>query len=276
MKRILSILILPILFALAGCDSVPSGYVGVQVEKYGDSRGVALEVKTPGRYFNGPNVDMYLFPTYTDTYTWDKATKSDGKDAGDESFSFQVEGMTVNTDIAASFSIKQECAVRVFQKYRKGVDEIRSVVIRNMIRDALNTSAAGLQHIEDAYGAKRNDLQAAVEKLVKEQASAVCINVEDVYFVNEMRLPSTVKASIDKKVEATQIAQQKENELRSAKADAEKEIERARGEAEATRIRGEALRTNPQALQQMAIEKWDGKLPQYLGAGAPVPFVNVR
>jgi regulator of protease activity HflC (stomatin/prohibitin superfamily) len=91
-----------------------------------------------------------------------------------------------------------------------------------------------------------------------------------------MRLPSEVKKSIDSKVAATQIAQQKENELRAAEADAAKAIAQAKGEAESTRIRGEALRTNPQALQQMAIEKWNGQLPQYLGAGAPMPFVNIK
>ncbi|MBF3542546.1 hypothetical protein ISG10_33340, partial [Burkholderia pseudomallei] len=37
-----------------GCDNVPAGYVGVKVQRYGDDRGVNVEVKGPGRYFNGP------------------------------------------------------------------------------------------------------------------------------------------------------------------------------------------------------------------------------
>jgi hypothetical protein len=30
-------------FGLTACDNVPSGYVGVKVQKYGDDRGVQLE-----------------------------------------------------------------------------------------------------------------------------------------------------------------------------------------------------------------------------------------
>lgn len=265
-------------FALSGCipfmDNVPSGHVGVQVNRFGDDRGVNLEVKGPGRYWNGPNTDMFLFPTSTDNYTWDAAKKDDGKDTGDESFTFQVEGMTLNTDVAASFSITPACAAKVFQKYRKGINEIRSQVIRNMIRDSLNAEASKIARVEEAYSTKRNELQSAVEASVKKSAADVCINVEEVSFVNEMRLPAAVKQTINNKVAANQIADQKENELRAAKADAEKEIARAKGEAEATRIRGAALATNPLALQQMAVEKWDGKLPVYVGSGAPIPFVG--
>lgn len=270
-----TLLALSLISLLAACSDVPSGHVGVKVQKFGDDRGVNLEVKGPGRYLLGWNEDWFMFPTFTQNVLWDKAVKEDGKDKGDESFSFQVEGMTVNTDVGASYLITADCAPKVFQKYRKGVDEITSIVLRSMIRETLTSSAADMK-IEDVYAAKRKELQDTIEKKVIADASKVCITVEEVFFVNEMRLPEAVKKSIDNKVAATQIAQQKENELRSAKADAEKEIERARGEAEATRIRGEALRTNPQALQQMAIEKWDGALPQYMGANTPLPFINVQ
>lgn len=269
MKRLFAILALPLLLALAGCDNVPAGFVGVKVEKYGDDRGVNTTVLTPGRYFNGPNVDVFTFPTFTQTVVWDKAD-------GDESFTFQTaDGMSVNTDMGASFYIPQANAAKVFQKYRKGVDEIKATVLRAWVRDALSTAGAPMM-VEDVYGKGKSELQAKVEAEVKKTAAAAGVIVEDVYFMGTMRLPETVLRSVNAKIAATQIAQQKENELRAAEADAAKAVAQAKGEAEATRIRGEALRTNPQALQQMAIEKWDGKLPQYLGAGAPVPFINVK
>ena len=48
----------------------------------------------------------------------------------------------------------------------------------------------------------------------------------------------------------------------------------AKGEAESARIRGEALRANPQVLTQLAIEKWNGVLPQVVGEATP--FVNLQ
>ncbi|MHA7214032.1 prohibitin family protein, partial [Burkholderia pseudomallei] len=99
--------------------------------------------------------------------------------------------------------------------------------------------------------------------------------VEKVYFVNQMRLPEQVMNSINGKIAATQIAQQKENELRAAEADAAKQVAIAKGEAEALEVKAKALRENSQILQQMAIEKWDGKLPQYMGSSS-VPFVQIK
>ena len=269
MKRLITLLAVPLVLALTGCDNVPAGYVGVQVERYGDDRGVNIEVKGPGRYYNGVNVDMFNFPTFTQTVVWDKEGK-------DESFTFQTaEGMAVNSDVGASFFIPRENASKVFQKYRKGVEEIEATVLRNWVRDALTLAGAGMA-IEDVYGKGKADLQAQVEAHVKRTAAAAGITVENVYFMGSMRLPQAVMTSINNKTAATQIAQQKENELRATKADAEKEVVKAQGEADALQIRAKALRENSQMLQQMAIEKWDGKLPQYIGAGAPVPFVNVK
>ena len=42
---------------------------------------------------------------------------------------------------------------------------------------------------------------------------------------------------------------------------------------EAIRIKGEALRANPQVLQQLAIEKWNGELPKVTGGSTP--FVKI-
>lgn len=254
--------------SLTGCDSVPAGYVGVQVERYGDDRGVNMEVKNPGRYFNGPNVDMYLFPTFTQTYVWGKSGEVD------ESFTFQsVEGMSLGADVGISYFIEKDKAAAVFQKYRKGVEEITGTVLRAKVRDAL-TKVASTMNVESLYGAGKAELQSKVEQLVKASAAKDGITVDTLYFVGNIRLPEQVMRSVNAKIAATQIAQQKENELRAAEADAAKAIAIAKGEAEAVEIKARALRENPQVLQQMAIEKWDGRLPQVTSANTP--FVNLK
>ena len=53
-----------------------------------------------------------------------------------------------------------------------------------------------------------------------------------------------------------------------AKANAEAMLVTARAEAEAVRLRQQVL--TPLMIQQMWIEKWDGKLPTYQGAGSPL------
>lgn len=267
--------------ASVGCTRIEAGFVGVKVDKYGDDRGVNIETVGPGRHWAGWNTDIFEFPTFTQNKVWDAAGSAN------EEFTFQTkEGMSISTDIGVSYFIEAQNASKIFQKYRKGVEEITNVALRAMVRDALNLAGSTVA-VEDAYGPGKASLQAKVESSVKDQAKAVGITVEKVYFVNQMRLPAAVNNSINAKLAATQQAQQKENELRSAVADAEKAkakaegekqaaILKAQGEAEALSITGDALRKNPGVAELKAIEKWNGVLPQYMTGNAPTPFVSLK
>lgn len=100
-----------------------------------------------------------------------------------------------------------------------------------------------------------------------------------------MRLPKQVNEAIDAKIKATQESQQRENEIATAKAEAQKKIESARGEAESTllrakaeadaiKMRGDALRANQELVQLTLAEKWNGQLPQFTGGGT-LPILNL-
>lgn len=266
-----------------GCSKVPAGNVGVKVYLLGTSKGVDTEELGVGRYWIGINEELYLFPTFTQNYTW--THNADEGDPEDESISFQtMEGLTVNADVGISYHIAPDRVTDIFQKYRRGVDEITDVFLRNMVRDALVT-VTSTRPIESVYGSGKADVMAAVEELVREQVGPIGINVEKIYWIGNLRLPSSVVSAIDEKINAMQRAEQRRNEIAEAQAAAEKEIEAARGvaeaklavaraEAEAIRLQGEALRQNPEVIRLRQIEKWDGTLPRITGGGV-VPFMNV-
>lgn len=116
--------------ALAACSKVPAGNVGVMFDLYGGDKGVTGQVVGPGKYWLGWNEEIYLFPTFTQSYTWAQ-TKNEN-----ESITFQdKEGIALNADFGISYAIQAESADDVFQKYRKGVDELTDVVLRNMVRE---------------------------------------------------------------------------------------------------------------------------------------------
>lgn len=71
---------------------------------------------------------------------------------------------------------------------------------------------------------------------------------------------------------AVQEAQKAQNEVLKIKAEAEKKIAAANGEAQALKIKGDAeaeynrkiaASLSPLIVQQMMLDKWDGKLPVY-------------
>lgn len=293
-KRILSAAIIAALAmsSLTGCEKVPAGNVGVKVYLLGSSKGVDVEELSPGRYWIGINEELYLFPTFQQNYTWtydwiddNRDGKRDPSEVQDESISFQTkEGLNVAADIGISYTVDPTKVSVLFQKYRKGIEEITDLYLRNMVRDTF-VKVAGSRSIEDVYGAGKEALLKEVEDRVRVEVAPFGIIVENLYWAGSPRLPQSVIASINAKIEATQKAQQRENEIAQTKAEAEKAIEQARGEAEsrlinakaeadAIRIKGEALAENPKLVELSAIEKWNGQMPTFVGSGA-LPFISV-
>lgn len=272
MKKILRTVLISValMLGLGACDSVPSGYVGVKVEKYGDDRGVKQEVLGPGRYWTGLNTDVFEFPTFTQTDNY----------AGEQKISFQTkEGTTIAGDFGITFHIKKENVPLVFQTYRRGIDEISDRFLRNMVRDSL-VEHAGQRSMDDLMVNKESFLKAVNDDVIK-TARAKGIEVEGVTSLGGFVWPESIRLSMDAKMKATQDAMRVENEIRKTEAEAKKQVVTAQAqvavaeaEAKATALRGEALAKNPQILQQMAIEKWDGKLPQV--SGGATPFISLK
>ena len=82
----------------------------------------------------------------------------------------------------------------------------------------------------------------------------------------------------------TIISVKAENKVKEAEAEAKIAIAKAKGEAEAQKITGDgeayynrvvAASLNALLVQQYAIEKWNGELPQFNGSSA-LPFINLN
>ena len=271
-RKLASILLLGV--ALAACSKVPAGNVGVKVYLLGGNKGVDTEELGPGRYWIGVNEDLFLFPTFTQNYTWTSESN--------EQISFQtIEGMKVSADIGISYSIDPTKVNDIFQKYRKGIDEITDIYLRNMVRDAL-VIVASSRPVETVYGAGKEELIAEVQRRVKEQVEPIGIRIEKIYWVGDIILPPEVIKSLNAKIQANQQAQQRQNEIATAKAEAQKKIEEARGEAESIKLRAEAQALanekiarslTDELVKYQAIQKWDGVLPRMTGEGA-IPFID--
>ena len=83
--------------------------------------------------------------------------------------------------------------------------------------------------------------------------------------------PQTIVDAVDAKNKAVQQAMQVENEVKVAEAQAKKLIVAAEAEYRANELKTKAL--TPAILEQMWIEKWDGKLPVY--GQVPTLFKNI-
>jgi len=253
--------------SLAGCSKVPAGYQGVIVNLYGSSKGVDAEPVGVGRYWVGWNQELYTFPTFLQNYTW---IKPDGS-GQDESITMQTsEGLSINTDAGITYNIKPENVVKVFQKYRLGIDEITNTFLRNMVRDAMNNVSSTMT-VEQLYGANKEQFIGKVNDIVKQAAAQDGIDVDKIYLIGSFRLPETVIDSINSKIQASQNAMKVENEVATAKAEAQKTIIQAQAQAQANDIISKSL--TPEFIQYQGLQKWNGVLPQ-VTSGA-TPFVRL-
>ncbi|MCX5792868.1 MAG: prohibitin family protein [Elusimicrobia bacterium] len=113
----------------------------------------------------------------------------------------------------------------------------------------------------------------AKEKLMKQEIIVTDISVVDLDFTEQF-----LKAVEDKQV-ADQQAQMSGKLVEKAKRDAEQQIAKSHGEAEALRMQREQVTPALIELRKVdaqlkAIEKWNGVLPGYVGAG--VPFISIE
>lgn len=271
-KAFLSVAMIGCVMSLTACDKVPAGYRGVKVNLYGSDKGVAEQSLGVGRYYIGWNSELYLFPTFLQNYSW----------KGEQAITMQTsEGLTIRTDAGITYSIQPDNVVKVFQKYRLGIEEITNTFLHNMVRDAMNEVASTMT-VEQIYGAQKEQFITKVNEIVKKQAFDTGIEVDKIYLVGSFELPASVVNSINAKIQASQNAMKVENEVATARAEAQKTIveAEARGkqilinaesQAKANKILADSL--TKEFVSYQAILKWNGELPKITSNN--IPLINV-
>lgn len=256
--------------------------VGIIVNLFGDSQGVVEKELTTGVHFVLPYKDVYRFPTFEQNHQW----------VGSDSFQFQTaEGLSVKSEIGITYHLDPTKIHLLFAKYRRGMDEITDLFIKNHLRDAVNNVASKM-NIEDLYGEKKELFFQNVFQQLTAELTDLGFIVSKIYMIGKFQVPEIVVEALNRKIEAIQRAQQRENELRETEAQAKKEIAQAEGASKsaliAAKARAESLlieaKANAEANSLMAksltaevikwqsLTKWDGKLPHVLSS-TNTPFL---
>jgi len=281
--KFMVIFIAMLLFQSCSLNKVPAGHVGIKAYLLGGAKGVDSEEIGPGYYLCGPNTEIYTFPTFTQNYVWTKDATEGSEN--DESITFQtISGMDVNADIGISYHIQPEKVRMIFQRYRRGIEEITDVFLRNMTRDAF-VKKGSLRTPEDVYGSGKTELINDVMQYVSAQTTEIGIVIEGIYLVGTFRMPEKIVTALNMKIEATQRAEQRENELRETEAQAKKQIAEARGQADSLLAIAEAQSKantliakslTPELVQYKMIERWDGIMPKVSGGNGMIPMIDIK
>jgi regulator of protease activity HflC (stomatin/prohibitin superfamily) len=282
--------VLLLLLTMVGCTRIGPGHVGIEVSLAGSQRGVQdFTIKTGWLFYNRFVTSVLEYPTFVQTAKWTRSPhEGDNPDspAGtNEEISFNsAEGMNVTADISLSYHLVEEKIPHFYVKFRNDdIIHFTHGFLRNVARDAFNDEG-GHYKIEEIIGAKKEDYVKGVRARLQNNVSDIGVVIDQLGFIESPRPPQSVTESINAKVQATQLALQKQNELIQAQAEANKTaayadgdaravIIRAKAQAEANRMINESLsdrvleRTRLDVIWH-AIDKWNGQRPNVEGSGS--------
>lgn len=179
----------------------------------------------------------------------------------------------VTTKIAINYKIQPDRAPEIYAKIGLGYAD---VVIYPMEQEINKATTAQFTAVE--LVTKREEVRTKMKGMLIERLAERGIVIEEVSIVDFKFSPS-FSQSIENKVVAEQSALAAKNKLEQVKFEAEQRIAQAQGEAEALRLQKQQVTTELLQLRQievqrMAVEKWNGILPQVTGGA--VPFISLQ
>lgn len=275
--------------SLIGCTRVGPGYVGIKVSMAGDNKGVSNVPAVTGWTFYNPLLSsVYEYPTFVQTAVWTQNPNegdSPNCDKCDESITFtNADQMQISANISLSYHLVGDKVPAFYVKFRS--DDLRKFthgILRNMARDQFNEHGGrySIAQIMGDNAAFIKDVRAGLQN----QLNPIGVELDQFGFIGAPIPPPAVIDAINGKVHATQLAQQKQNELVQAQADAAKEVAKTTGYAQSVTIRTTAeaeaniriaKSITPELIEYKRLETWDGHLPQVTGGATPFITMDKR
>jgi regulator of protease activity HflC (stomatin/prohibitin superfamily) len=259
------------MLSLASCTTIDSGSIGIKFKKWSSDKEEQGGVRGTCKgfvWFNPFTEKVFEYPLYVQRKVYDDI-EVNTKDASIFKMSPVI-----------AYRLDADKAIYVFVKYRQNLANIEDGYIRTCIYEAYRT--CGNSFASDYLMSNRAEFEREVRNRLDKSLQSEGFIVEE--FTAQITPPSSLRTAIDAKNEAVQNALKAENKVKEAEANAKIEVARAEGEAKALRIKGDgeayynrvvAASLNDLLVRQYALEKWDGKLPTYTGAGN-VPIINMK
>jgi regulator of protease activity HflC (stomatin/prohibitin superfamily) len=246
-----------LLVALAPFGTVPAGYRGVMTTFGSPSDGVLSE----GIHFRVPLAQKINLVN---------VSIQKGEGDGDAA---SRDLQTVHTRIALNYHVKPDAAVSVFRDLG---NEPGTRIIIPSVQEAVKAVTA--RFTAEELIAKRTDVRDEIVTQLRERLARHGIVVDEFSIVN-FNFSRSFNEAIEAKTTAEQLKLKAERDLQRIEVEAKQRVAQARAEAEALglqrqQVTPELIQLRQMENQRMAIDKWDGKLPNV--AGGAVPFINVK
>jgi len=243
----IAIFFIVFLVLMLGFDTVDANHLGVQV-KLGQIKGI----QEAGMQWTG---------LFTHVYEYDMRTRKNVIDMSGANSAVDKTGQAVYATININYKIKPD---------KNTITKLYSEVGTNdVIADRLNIDAIVAEGFKQAtvkYDAleildKRQEVKELAKENIRTNFPKDFFEIQDIVITN-IDFSENFKNAIESKKTAEQDALKEQNQLEVVKFQQQQEIEKYKAEAEKMRL--QKAEVSALLNEQKMIEKWDGKLPQYL------------
>lgn len=284
-------------YGSCGIHRIEPGWVGIKVNLSGGDRGVENLPTLVGWQFVEPfTQQLYQFPTHQRSGEWANEVEIDendnvhvigvADDAEGPAIRFNsMEGSPIEVDVAYSVAFEGEHIPALFKRFRQEADDLIGGYYRREVQEMFKRYGGQMPAI-DILGQKAADLNDTVRDATREKLGPEGFITDQLAVIGRARVDKRVHEAISKVIEAQQQADQAEEQVRMLAAQARQKIEKAQGDAEAIRRVADAQADANRALQaslspnviefrrlqiqEQAVEKWNGTMPQFVGQGGGV------
>ena len=196
--------------------------------------------------------------------------------------------------LSVNFQIDPSNVEAIYRQYGSAENAVSRVLTPKVYEQVKNVFG---QFTAQRAIQERGRLNADVQKSLQEALAGTGITILTVQVENidysdsyEQAVEGAAKAKADierSKSELLRVEQEAQQKVKQAEAEAEAKKLQAdadayataaagKATAEAIRERGAALRDNPQLVDLVAAERWNGQLPTTMVPGSTVPFISVK
>jgi len=236
---------------LTGCaEVIDTGHRGVEVN-YGEVVGDPLP---EGFYWYNPfSTDIVEMDTRTQALMFTSVAYT--KDMQQATF---LTTLNFNIDQAAVTSVYKDVGMDWQNK-------LLPQVVHSSLKDTVGKWNA--EELVSNRDRAKSEIQAKVtEALLKKRIIVTSLDITNIDFTEAF------ERAIEAKVVAVQNALAEQNRTKQVEEKARQTVASAEAEAESMRIRANALEANPKLVDYEAVQKWDGKMPQYMLGGSGLMF----
>lgn len=181
---------------------------------------------------------------------------------------------TVHAKIALNFHLNPLDVAKTFQEVGN-LDTVGQRIIEPAVHEAVKTVTA--RYTAEELISKRPEVRESISEFMVARLNRHGITLDE-FSITNFDFSDSFNAAIEAKSTAEQLKLKAERDLERIKVEAEQKIASASAEAESLRLQKqevtpELIRLREMENQKLAIEKWNGQLPNVTGGA--VPFINV-